>query len=131
MIFKLLLLFTLVPLAELWLLIEVGGVVGTIPTILLVASTGFVGVLLAKSQGFIVLHRMRTDLEAGGLPGEPIFDGVCILVGGAFLLTPGLLTDLLGFSLLIPFTRSGIKSVVSRYLQRKMDTGTLIFRRRW
>ncbi len=128
--FKFFLLFTLVPLGELWLLIEVGKVIGTWPTILLVASTGFFGVMLAKSQGLSTLRRIGADLEQGDLPGDQLFDGAFILVGGAFLLTPGLLTDALGFALLLPFTRNFIKRHVQHYLQRKMDNGTLyIFRR--
>lgn len=127
---KLFLLFTLVPLIELWLLIEIGRLIGTWPTIIVVASTGFFGVLLAKSQGLSILHRMRDELEQGIIPGEKIIDGVCILIGGALLLTPGLITDLFGFSLLSPPTRHLIKKVVRRYLQRKLDGGTRYIRRR-
>lgn len=75
MLFKLLLLFTLVPLAEIWVLIEAGGIVGTWPAIFLVASTGFVGFLLAKSQGFIVLDRIRRELEEGALPESSFLTG--------------------------------------------------------
>ena len=117
-------LFTLVPVLELWLLIEVGKIIGTWPTVLIVASTGFFGVMLAKSQGLSVIRRLTSDMEMGDLPGEQLMDGACILVGGAFLLTPGLVTDALGFSLLIPFTRRFIKNIVRRYLKRKMDEGT-------
>lgn len=127
---KLFLLFTLIPLIELWLLIEIGRWIGTWPTIVLVASTGFAGVLLAKSQGLLVMRKMWADLEQGIMPGEKIFDGVCILVGGALLLTPGLLTDLFGFCLLIPFTRRRIKNALHRYLQRKLESGTLYTWRR-
>lgn len=128
---KLLLLFTLVPLVELWLLIEIGRLIGSGPTIAVVASTGLIGVLLARSQGLAVLYRMQRDLGQGILPGEQLFDGACILIGGAFLLTPGLLTDLLGFSLLLPVTRGWIKRLVQRCLQRKLDEGGLDLRWRW
>jgi UPF0716 protein FxsA len=127
---KLLLLFTLVPLIELWLLIEVGRIIGTWPTILIVASTGFAGVWLARSQGFITLFRIRADLEQGIVPGDKLLDGVCILLGGAFLLTPGLLTDLFGFSLLLPFSRRWIKDTGRRFLERRLMYGALVFRRR-
>lgn len=130
MIIKLLLLFTLLPLTELWILVELGRGVGTWPTILLVASTGFAGVILAKSQGLSVLYRMQQDMEQGILPGKKIVDGACILVGGAFLLTPGLLTDLFGFALLVPLTRGWLKSAIWRYLQRKLDRGTFYLWRR-
>jgi len=124
MLIKLFLLFTLVPLLELWILIKLGSLVGTLPTILIVASTGFAGVLLAKSQGLTVLNRMRHDMKQGILPGNKLIDGVCILIGGAFLITPGLLTDLLGFSLLVPQTRDWVKSIARRYLRRVLDSGT-------
>ncbi|MEW5784575.1 MAG: FxsA family protein [Bacillota bacterium] len=130
MLVKLLLLFILVPLAELWILIELGGLIGTWPTILLVASTGFVGVLLAKSQGLAVLYRMQQDMERGILPGDKLVDGACILVGGAFLLTPGLLTDIFGFTLLVPLTRGWLKAAIRRYLQRKLDSGSFYLWRR-
>ena len=118
-------LFTLVPVFELWLLIEVGKIIGTIPTVFLVASTGFFGVMLAKSQGLAVIRRIGTVLEEGDLPGEQLIDGGCILVGGAFLLTPGLITDALGFALLIPFTRKFIKPYIKRILKRKIEYNTI------
>jgi len=118
---KFLLLFTLVPLVEIWLLIEIGGIIGSVPTILLIASTGFVGVFLAKYQGLAVLRKMQMDMEAGIMPGDPMFDGACILVGGALLLTPGLITDLVGFSLLLPFTRLFYKAAARKYLTHRME----------
>lgn len=122
---KLLLLFTLVPLLEIWILIELGAIIGSWTTILLIASTGFIGVFLARSQGFAVLYRMRRDMESGLVPADQLFDGACILIGGALLLTPGLLTDLLGFSLLIPQTRGFFKSAAYRYLNRRQSEGKL------
>lgn len=122
---KFLLLFTLLPLIEIWILIELGGIIGSWPTILLIASTGFIGVFLARSQGFAVLHKMQRDLEEGIVPAEQLFDGACILLGGALLLTPGLLTDILGFSLLLPFTRIFYKKAAYKYLSRRHEEGTL------
>ncbi len=128
---KLLFLFTAVPLLELWLLINIGGWIGAGPTVFLVAATGFFGVLLARSQGLRILHRLREEVENGAMPANEILDGACILVGGAFLLTPGILTDLLGFSLLIPFTRKAMKEMAKKVLRRKMDSGTIVVYRRW
>ncbi|MGM0689885.1 MAG: FxsA family protein [Bacillota bacterium] len=122
---KLLLLFTLIPLIEIWILIELGGIIGSWPTILLIASTGFIGVFLARSQGFAVLHKMQRDMGEGIVPAEQLFDGACILVGGALLLTPGLLTDLFGFSLLLPFSRVLYKKAAYKYLSRRREEGTL------
>ncbi len=127
--FKFVLIFTLVPLIEIWILIELGGIIGTWPTILLIAATGFIGVFLAKTQGLAVLYRMQRDLESGIMPADPFFDGACILVGGALLLTPGLLTDIFGFSLLLPFTRIMYKAAAQRFFRRRMDEGTIHIRR--
>lgn len=129
--FKLLPLLILIPLVELWLLIEVGRAIGSVPTILLVAATGFAGLLLAKSQGLSVLRRMQADLEQGILPGDIILDGVCILAGGTMLLAPGLLTDLLGLLLLVPVFRRYIIKTGQRYIRRKLDEGGIWFWRRW
>ncbi len=126
--FKFVLIFTLVPLIEIWILIELGGIIGTWPTILLIAATGFIGVFLTKSQGLAVLYKMQRDLEAGIMPAEPFFDGACILVGGALLLTPGLLTDIFGFSLLLPFTRIMYKAAAQRFFRRRMEKGTIHIR---
>jgi len=120
---KFLLLFTLVPLIEIWVLIEVGTLIGSVPTILLIAATGFVGVFLAKYQGIAVLYKMQMDLQAGIVPAEQLFDGACILVGGALLLTPGLITDFLGFSLLLPFTRVIYKAAAQKYFSGQVEQG--------
>jgi len=130
MLIHLLLLFTIVPLLELFLLIEAGKLIGTLATVILVASTGFLGVLLARSQGMRILYRLKQELESGSLPADEILDGVCILLGGAMLLTPGLLTDILGFSLLIPITRSLFKNAAQRLFKRKMEEGAAYFYRR-
>ena len=128
---KLLLLFTAVPLLELWLLIEVGKRIGTIPTILLVAITGFLGVLLARSQGLQAIYKMQEEMRDGFLPTGELIDGACILVGGAFLLTPGLVTDLAGFSLLIPITRELWKNIAYKIIKKMMSGGTIYIHRRY
>ena len=128
---KLLILFTIVPLLELWLLIKIGTWIGPGMTIILVAVTGFFGVLLARSQGIRILYRLREEIEHGSMPAGEILDGVCILIGGAFLLTPGLLTDLLGFSLLISPTRNIIKEWAKKVIWRKMENGSIVVYRRW
>lgn len=99
------LLFILVPLAELAILIKVGEVIGIGATILLVILTAVIGVSLLKRQGLAALSRARASMEAGEFPVESVVDGACLLVAGALLLTPGLLTDTLGFLLLVPRVR--------------------------
>lgn len=102
------LLFIAVPLAELAILIKVGEVIGVLPTVLLVILTAVIGVWLLKRQGIAALSRARQSLEAGKFPVESVADAACLLVAGAFLLTPGLLTDTAGFLLLIPVLRHSL-----------------------
>lgn len=102
------LLFIAVPLAELALLIKVGEVIGVGATILLVIATAVIGVALLKRQGLAALDKARSTVEAGDFPVESVVDGVCLLVAGAFLLTPGLITDTAGFLLLVPALRRGL-----------------------
>lgn len=103
-----LLLFILVPLAELAILIKLGEIIGVGATILLVISTAVIGVSLLKRQGLAALARARSTMDAGEFPIESVIDGVCLLVAGAFLLTPGLLTDTIGFLLLVPAFRRAL-----------------------
>jgi UPF0716 protein FxsA len=115
---KLLLLFILVPAIELILLVQIGQSIGTVPTIGLIVFTGVLGAFLARRQGVQVLARMRTQIRAGQLPTDSIFDGVIVLIAGAFLMTPGILTDTLGFLCLIPVTRRTIKRVIWSRMER-------------
>jgi len=102
---RLLLIFTIVPIVELALLIEIGSYIGVMPTIALVAITGIVGVTLARNQGLIVVTKLRDKLSRGQIPTRDMVEALLILVGGVTLLTPGVLTDITGFLLIIPFTR--------------------------
>ncbi|UCE19137.1 MAG: FxsA family protein [Gemmatimonadota bacterium] len=121
MLIKLILLFTLIPLVELALLIEVGSRIGIGATLAIVIATGVLGAVLAKSQGLAILHRIRNEISTGQLPADALFDGALILAGGLLLLTPGLLTDALGFSCLIPFSRRGIKDWLRRKIQLRLE----------
>ena len=122
---KLALLFVIVPLLELALLIEVGQVVGFLPTMALVVFTGVTGAWLARLEGIRTLWKLREDLARGHLPGQAIMDGMSILVGGALLLTPGILTDFVGFSLLLPFTRRAIQHRVKQRMERSIRDGAI------
>ena len=119
MFVRLLLLFTIVPLVELYLLIKLGSVVGVALTVALVVFTGALGAWLARVQGLSVLKRLSTDFGEGRLPTDAVIDGLLILVAGAVLLTPGLLTDALGFLLLVPRSRAVVRRVVvARFARR-------------
>ncbi len=115
---KLLLLFVGLPLIELALLIKLGQLWGVWPTIGLVVITGIVGASLARIQGFLVYTRIQNELAQGRMPAEELIDGLLILVGGVVLLTPGILTDLFGFTMLLPLTRLFFK----RWLRRRFDS---------
>lgn len=112
------LIVALLPLAELWLLIETGKIIGSGPTVALVLGTGLLGALLIRSQGLHLLSRIRADLGQGIIPGKKLFDAFCVLLGGILLITPGLITDLAGLLFLIPSTRPFLKAVLIRFLKR-------------
>ena len=124
MFFRLLLLFTAVPLIELALLVEIGRVVGLPATIALVLTTGVLGAWLARSQGLRTLARFQQELAAGRMPTDALLDGLMILVAGAVLLTPGLLTDLFGFALLTPALRRAVRQAVARKLRQRFAPGS-------
>ncbi|TDX59135.1 FxsA family protein [Orenia marismortui] len=112
MFLRLLLLFTLIPMIELSLLIRIGSYMGLLPTLFLVAVTGVIGVSLAREQGFLVVSKIRKSLDSGKLPADSLIEGLLILIGGVMLLTPGLLTDISGFLLIIPLSRGIIRGLV-------------------
>lgn len=121
MFVRLAMLFILVPLVELYLLIQVGSIVGVEVTIGIVVVTGLVGAWLARFQGLKVFHEIRASLSVGEMPADALIDGLLILVAGAVLLTPGLLTDALGFGLLIPRGRRIVRSLVRRRLPSQVS----------
>lgn len=98
-------LFLLVPVLEIYLLIQVGGLIGAIPTVFLVVFTAVLGVQLLRFQGLSTLNRVRASLERGEVPATEMLEGAMLLVGGALLLTPGFATDAVGFLCLIPAVR--------------------------
>ena len=122
---RLALLFVIVPLVELALLIRVGQAVGFWPTIGLVAFTGVAGAWLARLEGLRTMFKLRDDLAHGRLPGQAIMDGMAVLLGGALLLTPGIVTDILGFSLLLPQTRRSIQRRVRARLEEHVRSGAI------
>lgn len=122
---RLALLFVIVPLLELALLVQLGQWVGLWPTLILVFTTGVAGAALARSQGLRAVASVQSEMAQGRIPAGSLLDGLAILVGGAFLLTPGLITDIAGFSLLIPFTRRIVRRLVSRKLDEMQRSGAL------
>ncbi len=117
MFYKLFLGFTLIPLAELYLLITIGSYIGVLPTIAIVLSTGIAGAWLARLEGLRTFANVQNSLAQGQMPAEAMMDAVLILIAGILLLTPGFLTDITGILLLIPWSRTLLK----RWMRRQFD----------
>jgi UPF0716 protein FxsA len=126
----LLLIFILVPAIEVGLFIFAGQYIGIPATIAIIFLTGIIGAYLAKREGTETIKRVRMQLESGQMPGDAVLDGACILVGGALLLAPGFLTDIIGFSLLFPPFRKVAKIWLKAKLYNKIKSGQFYFIRR-
>jgi UPF0716 protein FxsA len=116
-------LFILVPIAELAVIIQVGGEIGVLPTVALLVLDSVLGSLLLRSQGRTVWRRFSDALARGRVPHREILDGVLVIFGGALLLTPGFLTDVLGLLLLVPATRAVARRVLVRAAGRRVIVG--------
>jgi UPF0716 protein FxsA len=123
----LLVLFIAVPIAELAILIKVGQFIGAFNTIMIVIFTGVAGAFLARMEGLRVLYGIQTDLERGILPSERLLDGLFIFCGGLLLLTPGLLTDCIGFLFLMPYTRAFLKEWLKNRFRDMIEKGEIVF----
>ncbi len=108
--------FILVPVIEIGIFIQVGGEIGLWNTIAVIVVTAFIGTAILRAQGLRVLHRAQESLAQQVFPVAEVFDGLCLLVGGALLLTPGFLTDAVGFLLFLPPVRIFIRGIVWRHL---------------
>ncbi len=123
MLARILALFLIMPAVELALLMYVSTIIGFWETVAIIVVTGLVGGLLAKQQGLYAWNRLNQKLAQGGLPGNELVDGVIILIAGALLITPGVITDVVGFAGLIPPSRVLIRKIVLKRLQKKAETG--------
>lgn len=123
MLWKLILLLTTVPIVELYVLLYLAKLVGPGATLLIILGTGVVGGILARAEGLRVLTRIQKKLHEGEVPGNALIEGAMILVAGALLITPGVLTDITGFLILIPPTRRAIRGLLKRWIQRKTQEG--------
>jgi UPF0716 protein FxsA len=114
----------IIPFAEIYLLIQVGSIIGAFPTILLVVFTAVLGAWLLRQQGFATFQRFQESLAQGVIPAYEMVEGPIILVGGALLLTPGFITDIIGFACLIPQLRRKIAQfVIENYLVKAQSYG--------
>lgn len=114
---KLFLLFALVPVAEIYVLVSVGGAIGAFPTIALVILTALAGAHLARLQGMSIMLRIRENLDQGFMPAEELLDGLLVFLAGMVLLAPGFLTDICGLLILLPGTRG----IFKQWLRKKFD----------
>ena len=119
----LIVIFIVVPLAELYVIWQVGEAIGVVPTLLILAADSVIGSLLLKSQGRTVWRRFNETMAAGKVPHREVLDGVLVIFGGAFLITPGFLTDIIGLLLLLPPTRFFMRRLLLKALGGRIAIG--------
>ncbi|WMX54474.1 FxsA family protein [Peribacillus sp. R9-11] len=111
------------PVIEIIVLLLSGNVIGFWPTLFLIVSTGLIGAYLAKRQGMETWKKAQEQIRYGMMPGNEIIDGICIFLGAALLLSPGLISDILGLILVFPPTRNLLKPIVIRFIMNRMNKG--------
>lgn len=124
MILRLILLFTLMPAIELYLLLRLGQWLGAGTTVLLILVTGAAGAWMAKREGVNVLRRLSEELSRGLPPAQQLAEGACVVCGGLLLVTPGVITDLMGFILILPLTRPWCARMLIRQLAGSVSMHT-------
>ncbi len=127
MLWKLILAFTVIPIVELYILLLLADLIGPHITILIIIITGVTGGILTKAQGLNTIKKIKTQLATGDIPTDELLNGLLILSGGLLLLTPGILTDLTGFTLLIPFTRTPIRNFLKKKFKNIIEKNTITF----
>ena len=113
--------FIVLPVAELYLILKVGDLIGVPLTILLLAADSVIGSLLLRSQGRAAWRRLNEALAEGRMPHREVQDGALVIFGGAFLITPGFITDVIGLLMLLPPTRPLVRRLVMRALTRRVE----------
>jgi len=125
MLVPLVLLFIIVPIAELAVIIQVGQEIGVLWTVAILVADSVLGSLLMRSQGRAAWRRFNEAMQAGRPPAREVLDGVLVIFGGALLLTPGFITDLIGLSFLAPPTRAVLRRLlVKRFAERMIASAT-------
>jgi UPF0716 protein FxsA len=114
------LLIIVIPVVDIGLLLFFGKIIGVGATIALIILTGIIGVYLAKREGLQTIRRAQEQLRYGEIPGEAVLDGICILIGGILLITPGFITDLTGFLFLFPPTRKPLKLLIKKVWRKRI-----------
>jgi UPF0716 protein FxsA len=119
------LLIILIPAIDIAVLLISGNTIGVFPTIAFIIMTGVIGAYLAKREGLQTIKRAQEQLAYGQIPGDSVLDGICILIGGTLLLTPGFITDIAGFLLLFPPSRKPVKFLMINALRRRIEKGNI------
>ena len=119
----LILIFVITPIVEMWVLIKVGGIIGALPTIGLVLLTAVIGLALLKQQGISTLMRARQRMQDGQMPAKEMVEGIFLAIGGALLLTPGFVTDTIGFACLLP----GVRGLLISWGLKHIRLGPQVF----
>ena len=125
MLLKLFLFFTLIPMIELYLLLQLGSIIGGVQTLLIVIATGFFGAWLARMEGMNTMLKVRSSMQQGHMPAEELIDALIIFAAGVVLITPGLMTDCAGLLLLWPPSRNRFKSFLRKKFQEMTHDGTI------
>lgn len=123
MFFKLFSIFLVIPIIELYLLIKIGGVIGALNTVLIILITASMGAYLAKNQGFRVFREIQEAMSRGYMPGNELLHGLFVLIGSFALLTPGFLSDIIGFSMLMPQVREIYVRVAKEVIRKRIQSG--------
>ncbi|MGE7905156.1 FxsA family protein [Peribacillus sp. NPDC094092] len=111
------------PVVEIIVLLLSGNLIGFWPTVFLIVATGLIGAYLAKRQGMETWKKAQEQIRYGMMPGNEIIDGICIFLGAALLLSPGLISDIMGLILVFPPTRNLLKPIVIRFIMNRMNKG--------
>ncbi len=120
MLGKLLLFFILLPAADVVLLLKIGQVFGFYNTLILIVATGFAGAILYQTQSRLNLRQIKDAIKGGSLPDVEVVDRLLIFIGAILLITPGVITDVLGFLILLPFTRPLVRKLLKKWLKHKI-----------
>lgn len=127
MFLKLVLLFIIVPLVELFILLEISQYIGVFTTVMIIVFTGAAGVSIARRQGYQVINNIKSNLNSGKMPTDDLISALLILIGGVTLLTPGFLTDITGFLLILPGSRDLIAALVKKYFLKYVKENKVDF----
>lgn len=127
MLLRLILLFTLLPFIDFAILLKIGGHIGFKYTLAIVIVTGFMGAYFARREGRHIISKIKFDISQGRMPADELLGGLCVILGGAFLLAPGLITDTLGFFLVLPITRISFINAIKNRFRKMLVEGNMWF----